>query len=248
MSLTAQSLASAYYARDQITASYIAQEAIEAIRSVRDGNILLNSQGTQTDLLAGLPSTTGSPFTIDTRDNTMNLCSTGTCPALSTDGTFYAYGPVHTTDIYSAHDGWITTQFTRTITAVFVGSGIDEVKITVTVSWKSGAFQARSFTISENLYRWVKDLTNGSSGSSGGSSAPALSCSSPVGKIFSWIPVTAANGTSPYTWSAPGSFASFRSGAGNNVDNIMYFSGGTKTVTVTDAANATANCSVSVAG
>ncbi len=169
MSLTTQSLASAYYARDQVTASYLAQEAIEAIRSVRDGNILADSQGIAVDLLAGLPSTIGAPFTIDTRDNRMNACSTGVCPPLTTDGTFYAYGPVQTSDVYNAHDGWVATQFTRTITAKFVAGTTDEVRITVTVSWRSGGFQARSFTISENLYRWVND----GSGSDTGTTSPS---------------------------------------------------------------------------
>ena len=45
MSLTTQALGSAYYARDQITASYLAQEGLEAVRSVRDANIISNSLG-----------------------------------------------------------------------------------------------------------------------------------------------------------------------------------------------------------
>ena len=40
MALASQSLAAAYYARDQITAYHLAQEAIEAMRSIRDRQIL----------------------------------------------------------------------------------------------------------------------------------------------------------------------------------------------------------------
>src|SRR5665213_1019796 len=54
MALTVQSLQAAYYARDQITASNLAQEGIEAIRSVRDGNILATAKGTATDLFQGI--------------------------------------------------------------------------------------------------------------------------------------------------------------------------------------------------
>ena len=149
MTLTSKSLASAYYARDQITASYLAQEAIEAVRSVRDGNILLNSQGITTDLLAGIPSTNDDAFTIDTRNNAMALCPSNGCPPLETDGNFYGEG--------GGASGWATTQFTRSVRATLVGSGIDEVKITVVITWKTGAFQQRSFSISEDLYRWVND-------------------------------------------------------------------------------------------
>src|SRR3954464_3392894 len=65
MSLTAQSLASAYYARDEVTAFYLAQEGLEAVRNVRDNNILQNSQGgTLVDLLNGIPSKSGLPYRI----------------------------------------------------------------------------------------------------------------------------------------------------------------------------------------
>ncbi len=149
MTLAAQSLSSAFYARDQVTAFHLAQEAIEAIRSVRDGNALLNAQGVSTDLLEGIPNTNGQPFTIDTRDNNMELCS-GTCDKLRSDGEFYGYG---------IGGGWQDTRFTRTVRAEFVGGNIDEVKISVEVRWQTGKFQERAFTIHENLYRWVLDGT-----------------------------------------------------------------------------------------
>lgn len=156
MTLTAQSLGSAYYARDQVTAFYLAQEALETIRDVRDNNILANSQGTSVNLLNGIPSTNSQPFRVDARDNTMTLCSSdpgGICLPLQTDGTLYGY-----------NSGWTTTQFTRTVIACFVQSGgtcnntpSDEVKITATVSWRSGGLQLRTVNVSENLYRWVSD-------------------------------------------------------------------------------------------
>lgn len=151
MSLTTQSLNSAYYARDQITASYLAQEAIEAVRSVRDGNILLNSlTGSSIDLLTGVPTTNGTPFTIDARNNAMATCplsgSTYICPPLQTDGTLYGYST-----------GWTATQFTRSVSAAFVNGDINEIKVTVTISWTTGPLQNRSFSTSENLYRWVSD-------------------------------------------------------------------------------------------
>lgn len=145
MSLTTKSLAAAYYARDQITAFHLGQEAIEAVRHVRDHNILQNALGIQTDLLAGIPSG-GSPFTVDTRNDTMTPCPQSSCPPLLTNGELYGY-----------ETGWQPTRFTRSIRADFIAGGTDEVRLSVTVSWQTGAFQTRSFTISENLYRWVND-------------------------------------------------------------------------------------------
>lgn len=149
MALTVQALQSAYYARDQIIASNLAQEAIETIRAVRDGNVLLNAFGTSVDLLNGIPDKTGLPFRIDAADNSMILCSAdpgGVCIPLQTDGELFGYG-----------SGWAPTKFYRTVTAQFVNGNQDEVRIAVTVRWRSGKYNERTFTIAENLYRWIED-------------------------------------------------------------------------------------------
>jgi type II secretory pathway pseudopilin PulG len=159
MSLTTQSLSSAYYARDQMTAFHLAQEAIESVRAVRDENIL----GNEADLLAGIPIE-GEPFIIDTRDNEMTICNQGSpaqCPPLrvptsSSDPMFYAYRNVDSSeDIYTAPLGWTDTRFRRTIRAEMTDGSNDEMKVTVTVSWQTGAFQPRTITMRTNLYRWV---------------------------------------------------------------------------------------------
>ncbi|KKW45528.1 MAG: Penicillin-binding protein 2 [Candidatus Kaiserbacteria bacterium GW2011_GWA2_58_9] len=52
------------------------------------------------------------------------------------------------------------THGTRTVEvgAVRSDGGVpQEIRISVTVSWRTGAFQTRSFTIRQNLYRWVND-------------------------------------------------------------------------------------------
>ena len=168
MTLTTKSLAAAYFARDHVTAFHLSQEAIESVRHVRDHNILLTALGTPTDLLAGIPDTVGGAFTVDTRNDSMTACTdTGTyppdgCPPLSTNGELYGYS---TGGEASCGEGvtpgtnncWAPTRFTRVVRASFVGGSPDEVRITVVVSWRSGTFQSRSVTISENLYRWVED-------------------------------------------------------------------------------------------
>jgi prepilin-type N-terminal cleavage/methylation domain-containing protein len=160
MSLAVKSLSSAFYARDQVTAFHLAQEAIETVRAVRDGNALRSVQGASVDLLAGIPSTNGNPFTVDTRrdDGGMTLCVeqingvSNSCKPLSYDNDIKFYG-------YGVGSNWETTRFTRTVTANKIGGSDDEIKVSVEVKWRSGTFQERAFTISENLYRWVNDGT-----------------------------------------------------------------------------------------
>lgn len=148
MALATQSLSTAFYARDQVVAFHLAQEAIESVRAVRDHNILENAYGIPTDILTGLPSTDGGAFTIDTRDNTMALCPDfGGCDPLRNNGEFYGYG---------SGDGWEDTRFTRSVRANFV-TGSDEVRIEVEVAWRTGVFREQSITISQNLYRWIND-------------------------------------------------------------------------------------------
>lgn len=169
MSLTTQSLSAAYYARDQITAFNLAQEAIESVRSVRDGNILriaYNVGGECNQLLCGI--FIGTPFTIDTRNNDMDVCTLADgadpdtlpdCPPLKTDGTFYGY-PQEGAPFYDVPANWSETRYTRTIVVDYVPnseSPQDEIRIAVTVSWEAGRLQTRTFTIYENLYRWVND-------------------------------------------------------------------------------------------
>ena len=153
MSLATQSLSSAFYARDQVTAFHLAQEAVESVRNVRDGNILAGVLGSPTDLLTGIPNTEGNPFTIDTRDNTMESCNVlDGCPPLCNNGELYGYDAGQTcTGI-----GWQETRFTRSVFAELVpDTDGDEVRVSVEVRWRSGSLQERSFTISENLYKWA---------------------------------------------------------------------------------------------
>lgn len=171
MLLTVQSLASAYYSRDQITAFYLAQEGIEEVHQIRDGQILQiaeSGSGSSIDIFGPIPKDVD--FRIDARQSNpsdaITQCSgdpNGICIPLETDGSLYGY------------DLPTPTNFTRTLLACYVQPGgdcnsneTDEMRITSTVSWQTGSYERRTFSISEDLYRWV---CNGSAGSGSGLSA-----------------------------------------------------------------------------
>ena len=147
MALTTQSLQSAYYARDQIIASNLAQEGIELVRNHRDDNILLSAEGTPTDILNGIPI--NQPFTVDatkTFATEIQSCGGSACPLLQTDGILYGYS-IGT-----------TTPFLRTVLATYVNAtNQDEIRLQITVTWQTGSYASRSIVLYEDLYRWVND-------------------------------------------------------------------------------------------
>lgn len=181
MSLAAQSLTTAYFARDQITAFYLAQEGVEIVRSVRDANIIALAKGqTITDVFCtpsncipyGTTASNAPVFTVDALQTTSNALDTCAqigsgqyqCPYLQTNGSVYGYSPGcepngsnatwSVTDCGTL-DGWTDTTFTRTVKAYLLNAtDPDEMRVSVTVTWSEGSLN-QSFTINEDLYRWV---------------------------------------------------------------------------------------------
>lgn len=143
LSIASRSLFSSTVAREQIVAIYLAQEAIEGVRSIRDQNGL-NGVSWLTDLPA-----IGTNFTIDlvninggTNKPTIAACP-GTCSAIN-------YDPA--TRLYQYGSG-SASNFTRTVRIDSVPDKTDEVKVSVTVTWEVGQV-SRSFIARDNLFNW----------------------------------------------------------------------------------------------
>ena len=149
-------------AKDQDTAFYLAQDAVEYVRWVRDTDAL---QG-NADWLAGLDGTSNGFVTIDGQNNdctgsagcyidsiknTINSCGGvySTCPVIG-------YDP--TNDYFSYNTG-SPTIFTRTIQIQQGFSGNpDEAAVTVKISWCDQAavcsVTPRSVVVREDLFNW----------------------------------------------------------------------------------------------
>lgn len=146
MTLTTMSFSAAYYAREQITAFHLAQEGIEAIRHIRDGNILriaLNASPAPLSLMEGVSSTNGAPFTVDALNDNTALCQ-NPCQPLRLSNGLYGYGSGE------------QTQFVRTVSVRPVASNSDEFTVEVTVTWQTATRREHSVTIFENMYSWVQ--------------------------------------------------------------------------------------------
>lgn len=150
-------IASAIYSRDQITASYLAQEAVEYIRNTRDTNKISGSAWLDGfDLCLSTPSVPAScridARYVSVRDSTgtptaaVAGCVTGTCPRISLDKATGIYG-------YDNSTGWTQTAFTRSISITKLGSDDKEAVVSINVSWSTNLFSPqKQFAVKEILF------------------------------------------------------------------------------------------------
>ncbi|MCF7865387.1 MAG: prepilin-type N-terminal cleavage/methylation domain-containing protein [Candidatus Pacebacteria bacterium] len=176
LAIVAQALRSSYYARDQVTAYYLAQEAIEFLRNKRD-NAGLQSSDTS-DTWTDLFNAEGSPI-INSAGSTnlkaylvrgtsgyyLKQCSS-TCPEVSYDSS------ASTGILYGSDTAGISSIFTREIiisepVRATLNDGtqkevdgvnppnLRELVISVHVSWKmQNGSQSDGITIKEHLTNW----------------------------------------------------------------------------------------------
>ncbi len=157
--LTAASSAitQALYAKDQVVAIALAQEAIEGVRNVRDTNALENVPGNWLNNPSG-----GGPLTNCNNDCGIEISHT-TSPSAVAVKKCNSFAPKDCVLNYNTALGWYNheaisgtnqqTRFTRTIAVSPIGG--NEVSVTATVTWKtSSLYTERSFTVHENLLNW----------------------------------------------------------------------------------------------
>lgn len=141
LTLAAQALRSAYFARDEITAYYLAQEGLEYARAVRDQNYLASPQGTW---LNGIADCISATCQVDFPNFSHAICASGACQALLFDPA---------SGLFQTRTGTASI-YTRTMTITPVANNSDEVKVSVTMTWFSGGIN-RTFTLSEHLFNWI---------------------------------------------------------------------------------------------
>ena len=140
-----KSLVASYTARDSLIATALAQEGMEYVRSVRDGNYL----SSQSDWLNGLsqcmisgaegPSDYGCGP--DPIGHSLETCAASGCTALKLDTSYrYRQGATGT-----------VTRFSRKVTIANVSA--TEVIVTTTVSWSTLRIPY-TVVVTEHLYNW----------------------------------------------------------------------------------------------
>ena len=164
LSLAAKGLAYSQYAKDEITAFYLANEALDTVRNIRDSNLRSNKEwlelpGTSSGMSDSLLSRCSSscyfdvwkdPFDIksnfwDDTDTKVKVCSVGTKEyfghRFGWDGLDECKDPTNISE----------TIFSRKIRITQITP--DEIKVDVLVSWLAKNDLPRSVVLSENLFK-----------------------------------------------------------------------------------------------
>lgn len=149
-------------AKDQITAFYLAQEALEFIKNVRDENALHSLQNpSSVNWLHNISETKDDPCWMGdvnfpqktcTIDSAVGIsggvvaCSGGfgTCPNLSQDSSTGLYG-------YTAGGNWRATNFKREIQISMLPTVTDAITVTIKMSWETEGVP-KTFTITGSVY------------------------------------------------------------------------------------------------
>ncbi len=145
MTIASRGLHSAFFAKDQFTAVYLAQEAMELARAVRDGNAL---EGGSTDWLAGFGTNckNANGCRVDVRSSPIVFngnCSGNACRLNYDSGTLGTLPGVYTHQI----GGNISASpFTRIVKVNEIVNYV-EAEIVVTVSWQTGLFAGGTKTV-----------------------------------------------------------------------------------------------------
>lgn len=151
LSAVQSGLSSYIYSKDQIIAFYLAQEAYEQIRNLRDENNLIDPNGTSwLNRFAGMPSDPCyfgkkcivSSLIFSGGPNGVAECPSGICDYLRQDSA---------TGVYGYNNAWPLTQFRREVRLSSVNT--NEIVVSVNVYWNKGTV-ARQFKIRGNLLNW----------------------------------------------------------------------------------------------
>lgn len=142
LSLASYTIRSASLSQNQLTAFYLAQEAVEYIKNRRDVNALTDPTGNWLDGLGNCQGVKGC--TIDVPNDDVNNCPgppDTPCPKVKYESA---------TGLYNQTTG-ADTIFTREVRL----SNIEtyEAKIEVIISWEERGIN-KSFTLEENILDW----------------------------------------------------------------------------------------------
>lgn len=152
LSFAQSGLRASFLARDQIAAFYLAQDAIETIKNIRDNTGLTGGSTWLENLGFCTPASSGDTTVcnLDTGQTNINTTAcTNDCPPLNYDKDDKQY-VISTADEVS--------KYTRNIYITEIVPD-REAQIVVEVKWDSNFFSEKRIIVQENIYNWVPEYS-----------------------------------------------------------------------------------------
>lgn len=160
LTIAAKGLQLSLITKDQVIGAFLAQDALEYVRFIRDTNKLSGNA----DWLAGLDGTSnghttnqtggqsscigGNACVVDSLQDQVTYCGTSVAACAAQ---YLYYGS--SSGVYSyTTTGNTQTIFSRTVQITQVGAS--EADVTITVQWKDVGGVTRSVTLRDNLLNW----------------------------------------------------------------------------------------------
>ena len=164
MGVVSSSLFAARYGRDEITANFLLQEAVDYIRNDRDSTVFLSgSVGSTSTAWTSfyskyLNSQSTSGCTLDILPSLVSVASPVSCPAADCPNLYYKSNPgvgesFYKTDDGSGMSGYTKTNFKRKIVVKQNVSDVDQIDVTDNIKWKNGNLDKQR-SLSTTITRW----------------------------------------------------------------------------------------------
>jgi len=148
LSIASNSLFQARAAREQIVATYLAQEAVEMIRYVRDRNLMRGLGSPTSEWLEFIPKDSWfEPDWAGAQNGNFNLCPN------TSDPTSCHY--LHYNGSYSLGSVGDETKFKRAVRLTVSPTNPDEATLESRVYWTSGVSGERNVFVKVYLYNWA---------------------------------------------------------------------------------------------
>jgi prepilin-type N-terminal cleavage/methylation domain-containing protein len=164
LAISQSGLKAAFLARDQTIAFYLAQDAMEYIKNIRDTNFIKRSDDNR-DWLEGLENCmNGNICTVDTTETGQDAIES--CTAVLYRGCSDEddkYSPLvidnSTGHEFIGFNGSEQSKFFRTVKIDNVRLG-QEVQVTVTVGWETDDGVLKKIISKENIFNWAPNYNN----------------------------------------------------------------------------------------
>ncbi len=144
-------LRTAFLSRDQITAFFLAQDAIETIKNIRDDNGLDGRDWLENIYVCGADTTQNCVIYIDTLayEPVSEICSGSECPILKVNSNNqFGYN-------FDVGENAENSRFTRILNVKEVAPG-RELQIVAEIRWTSNIrVGGARILVQENIYNWI---------------------------------------------------------------------------------------------